>query len=49
MKKLNHNLTKEPKKRILISDRKFYYRLQLLKQTRMEIQDILEKKNEQFL
>ena len=38
MKKLNHNLTEEPKKRILISDLKFYYRLQLLKHTRMDWQ-----------
>ena len=38
MKKLNHNLTEEPKKRILIGDQKFYYRLQLLKQTRMDWQ-----------
>ena len=38
MKKLNHNLTKEPKKRILFGDRKFYYGLQLLKQTRMDWQ-----------
>lgn len=38
MTKLNHNLTEEPKKRILIGDQKFYYRLQLLKQTRMDWQ-----------
>lgn len=39
MKKLNHNLTEEPKKRILISDQKFFCRLQLLKQSRMDWQE----------